>query len=116
MSALPSKMSALPPKADMCGATRHVCFGPKADISRCNCYVGFAPESRISSVSLADARGLRDWWRGLGAVGNWVRKEGLGAAANFIRGTADVCFTRTAGLIYETYVCPAPINKTHRSP
>ena len=27
-------MSALPPKADMCGATRHVCFGPIADISQ----------------------------------------------------------------------------------
>jgi hypothetical protein len=26
-------MSALPPKADMCGATRHVCFGPIADIN-----------------------------------------------------------------------------------
>jgi len=25
-------MSALPPKADMCGALAHVCFGPKADI------------------------------------------------------------------------------------
>jgi len=25
-------MSALPPKADMCGATRDVRFGPKADI------------------------------------------------------------------------------------
>jgi len=25
-------MSALPPKADMCSANRHVCFGPKADI------------------------------------------------------------------------------------
>ena len=25
-------MSALHPKADMCGANRHVCFGPKADI------------------------------------------------------------------------------------
>ncbi len=25
-------MSGLPPKADMCGANRHVCFGPKADI------------------------------------------------------------------------------------
>jgi hypothetical protein len=25
-------MSALPPKADMCGATAYVCFGPKADI------------------------------------------------------------------------------------
>jgi hypothetical protein len=27
-------MSALPPKADVCGATRDVCFGPKADIRR----------------------------------------------------------------------------------
>jgi hypothetical protein len=26
-------MSALPPKADMCSANRHVCFGPKADIA-----------------------------------------------------------------------------------
>src|SRR5512132_4623173 len=26
-------MSALPPKADMCGATRDVCFGPIADIA-----------------------------------------------------------------------------------
>ena len=25
-------MSNLPPKADMCSATRDVCFGPKADI------------------------------------------------------------------------------------
>ena len=27
-------MSALPPKADMCGAIAHVCFVPKADIGR----------------------------------------------------------------------------------
>jgi hypothetical protein len=26
-------MSALPPKADMCSALAHVCFGPKADMS-----------------------------------------------------------------------------------
>src|SRR5262245_25823181 len=25
-------MSALPPKAEMCGALAHVCFGPKADM------------------------------------------------------------------------------------
>ena len=31
--ALQQAMSALPPKADMCGATRDVRFGPKADIS-----------------------------------------------------------------------------------
>jgi len=27
-----NRMSALPPKADMCGALVHICFGPKADI------------------------------------------------------------------------------------
>ena len=27
-------MSALPPKAGMCSALAHVCFGPKADIER----------------------------------------------------------------------------------
>jgi hypothetical protein len=33
-SGFPHKvMSALPPKADMCGATRDVRFGPKADIA-----------------------------------------------------------------------------------
>jgi len=32
-SEFPQKvMSALPSKADMCSAKRHVCFGPKADI------------------------------------------------------------------------------------
>src|SRR5262245_10512630 len=30
--AVQNAMSALPPKADMCGALGHVCFGPKADI------------------------------------------------------------------------------------
>jgi len=30
----PILMSALPPKADMCGATSDVRFGPKADIAR----------------------------------------------------------------------------------
>jgi hypothetical protein len=32
MSAFPRMMSALPPKADMCGALAHVRFVPKADI------------------------------------------------------------------------------------
>src|SRR5262249_49225654 len=33
MSAFPRMMSALPPKADMCGAMDHVRFGPIADIT-----------------------------------------------------------------------------------
>jgi hypothetical protein len=31
--AMQKRMSALPPKADMCGAVAHVCFGPIADIT-----------------------------------------------------------------------------------
>ena len=38
-------MSALPPKADMCGALAHVCFGPKADILRSGNDVRFLPKS-----------------------------------------------------------------------
>jgi hypothetical protein len=30
---VPMVMSALPPKADVCSATAHVCYGPKADIA-----------------------------------------------------------------------------------
>jgi hypothetical protein len=36
-------MSALPPKADMCGALADVCFGPKADI-------GAARQTDLSGV------------------------------------------------------------------
>src|SRR4030095_11457118 len=40
-SGLPQKvMSALPPKADMCGAARDVRYGPKADIALLNHLVG----------------------------------------------------------------------------
>ena len=31
--AVQNGMSALPPKADMCSAVVHVCFGPEADIA-----------------------------------------------------------------------------------
>jgi len=33
-------MSALTPKADMCGANRHVCFGPIADITDASIDIG----------------------------------------------------------------------------
>ena len=41
-------MSALPPKADMCAATKDVCFGPIADILRRENYVRFTPKPDIS--------------------------------------------------------------------
>src|SRR5262245_48253953 len=37
-------MSALPPKADMCGALVDVCYGPKADVKLFNHLVGAADE------------------------------------------------------------------------
>src|SRR5262249_33075660 len=39
-------MSALPPKADMCGATGHVCFGPIADMP----FYSMTSSARVSSV------------------------------------------------------------------
>ena len=38
-------MSALPPKADMCGATRDVRFTPKADMCSATGHVRFVPEA-----------------------------------------------------------------------
>jgi len=38
-------MSALPPKADMCGALGHVCFGPKADTCSARGNVRFGPKA-----------------------------------------------------------------------
>ena len=38
-------MSALPPKADMCGANSEVRFGSKADICNAKWHVRFTPKS-----------------------------------------------------------------------
>jgi hypothetical protein len=50
-------MSALPPKADMCGALAHVCFGPIADISPYS-IISSARESKLGGavrpIALAD--------------------------------------------------------------
>ena len=40
-------MSALPPKADMCSANRHVRFVPKADIFVFKCDVRFSPKRQF---------------------------------------------------------------------
>src|SRR5262245_48623778 len=41
-------MSALPPKADICSAQGHVCFGPKADMEP------FRPQALICSLTVED--------------------------------------------------------------
>ena len=43
--AVQNVMSALPPKADMCGATGHVRFVPKADMCSAKVHVRFTPKS-----------------------------------------------------------------------
>jgi hypothetical protein len=48
-------MSALPPKADMCSALAHVCFGPKADVASLFDYFVCAPDERVWDV---DTEGL----------------------------------------------------------
>ena len=46
-------MSALPPRADMCGATSDVRYGPKADIGERECHIcGPHADMRPSSPSL----------------------------------------------------------------
>src|SRR5512135_756949 len=50
-------MSALPPKADMCGATRDVCFGPKADIRASRSRQHHAIEKRGLGYSAATTPG-----------------------------------------------------------
>jgi len=40
-------MSALPPKADMCTAQAHVCFGPIADISYLFDHLVGTPDQRV---------------------------------------------------------------------
>jgi hypothetical protein len=45
-------MSALPPKADMCSALGHVCFGPKADIAADNgCVTKTIHSMTVSAIS-----------------------------------------------------------------
>ena len=44
--AVQRRMSALPPKADMCSARVDVCFGPKADIESIVTVQETAPEAR----------------------------------------------------------------------
>ena len=46
--------SALPPKADMCGATRDVCCGPIADIQTCLRQVLFA-------ILRTQSKGRKPW-------------------------------------------------------
>src|SRR5262245_18665437 len=43
-------MSALPPKADMCGATRDVRFGPIADIVQHGGDVRFVPKAEVTPL------------------------------------------------------------------
>ena len=58
----PNGTSALPPKADMCGATRDVRFGPKADILQCgrNWHYSITSSARDSSDCVSERlRGLK---------------------------------------------------------
>src|SRR5262245_4655904 len=50
-------MSALPPKADMCSAGAHVCFGPKADISAKLCILNFVVAAAAVATPLQAALG-----------------------------------------------------------
>ena len=60
-------MSALPPKADMCGATAHVRFTPNSDIDCVFQHVRFGPIADIPCLAdLCDAAALADAWKVIG--------------------------------------------------
>src|SRR5262249_1859600 len=64
-------MSALPPKADTCSATRDVCFGPKADIASFDHFVGTG-EQRLRNYQPDRLRGLEiDYQLELGRLLDW---------------------------------------------
>jgi hypothetical protein len=44
-------MSALPPKADMCSATAHVCYGPIADIGHRHSIISSALASKVGATA-----------------------------------------------------------------
>ena len=64
-------MSALPPKADMCGATSHVCFGPIADIKG-------ETLGRTATPSGACSFHRYVWRRSLNASSDKSRRHGAG--------------------------------------
>jgi len=49
-------MSALPPKADMCSAIRHVCYGPVADIPTAKCDVATESTRLLVVVGFTELR------------------------------------------------------------
>jgi hypothetical protein len=51
-------MSALPPKADMCSALAHVCFGPIADMAQLFDHLISAGEQRRRHVQAKRFRGF----------------------------------------------------------
>ena len=59
-SGIPAKvMSALPPKADMCGAKRNVCFGPIADIVSFPALLSLC-DPKLSAIECFDAQDSRE--------------------------------------------------------
>ena len=52
-------MSALPPKADMCGALGHVRFGPKADMCSAQADVRFTPNRDIDCAFRMSTKGQK---------------------------------------------------------
>ena len=78
--AVQKRMSALPPKADMCGATRDVRFVPIADIPTLfDHLVGAGDERRRDSVR-HDERHRRRLGQALAAAGDRQAAIGIGVA------------------------------------
>jgi len=64
-------MSALPPKADMCSALAHVCFGPKADIASSRCDTTTCSQSITKGKREPKLLHKLRWWQ----ASQTVRRE-----------------------------------------
>src|SRR5262249_27407765 len=64
-------MSALPPKADMCSAQAHVCFGPKADVDSYS-ITSSARTSNWTGISILSATAVLRFSVVKNLVGCWM--------------------------------------------
>src|SRR5262245_38524902 len=95
-------MSALPPKADMCSALVHVCFGPKADMSDVAA-TGPKAENQDTSITAGSAV----WARAIAYVGCFNALLSTGILRRRLPVAAKIALAM-AGTTAEVPVSPIP--------
>jgi hypothetical protein len=87
-----ARQSALPPKADMCGAARDVRFGPEADIARCRTISGIDSSAQRARRKSLTARYCRTGGGALPTLSaQLTRSEPILAAICGVSEKSSVC-------------------------